>query len=244
MTNPSRSHRVVRIFWSCHSFMEPLIATRTLYCPLPTGNGDDESTEVPGGMTRVSDPCLPGITRPPNNGYDPDMNREERIVWARSKAAESAPERARKQAEEEAERSARIASMGHADANRAAHELATDKSVPWMGPVSTPHEWSIAVEAARAVSIEAARLEQTITYGELRVASYEATGMKVGHNQFAELAMSVNRTGDGCLLSSIIVTVDSGEPGAGFLPFAHRQGFDQPIRSLQRHVYEHFGSDE
>ncbi len=172
------------------------------------------------------------------------MNREERIVWARRKAAESAPERARQRAEEEAERSARIASMGHAQANRASHELAIDKSVPWMGPVSTPHEWSLAVDAARAVSIQAARLNRTITYGELRVAAFEATRMKVGHNQFAELAMSVNKPSDGCLLSSIIVTAHSGEPGAGFLPFARRQGFDQPVATMQRRVFEHFGPVE
>lgn len=113
-----------------------------------------------------------------------------------------------------------------------------------MGPVSTPHEWALGVDAARAVSIEAARLRRTITYGELRVAAYEATGMKVGHNQFAELAISINRPGDGCLLSSIIVKADTGKPGAGFLPFARRQGFDQPVATMQRHVFEYFGSDE
>ncbi len=134
--------------------------------------------------------------------------------------------------------------MGHAHANRASHKLATGKSIPWMGPVSTPHEWSPEVDAARAVSIEAARHSRTITYSELGVAAYEVTGMKVGHNQFAELAMSVDMPSDGRLLSSIIVTVDSGEPGAGFLPFARSRGFDQPARTMQRHVFEHFGSNE
>ncbi len=39
------------------------------------------------------------------------MNREERIAWARRKAAATAPELAHRRVEEEAERSTRIASM-------------------------------------------------------------------------------------------------------------------------------------
>ncbi len=130
--------------------------------------------------------------------------------------------------------------MGHDAANRAAHQLAVDESIPWMGPVSKPHEWSLAVDAARAVTIEAARRRRKITYGELRVAAYETTGMKVGHNQFAELAMSINRPGDGCLLSSIIVTADTGEPGGGFLPYARSLGFDAPLATPQRQAMDRF----
>jgi hypothetical protein len=65
--------------------------------------------------------------------------------------------------------------------------------------------------------------------------------MKVGHNQFAELAMSINDKADGCLLSSIIVKADTGEPGEGFLPFARRSGFDAPVATLQRQAFDHFG---
>ena len=168
------------------------------------------------------------------------MNREERIAWAKQKAAETAPERARQREQEELERSERIAAMGSDEANRAAYDLSRDTSIPWIGPVATPHEWTRAVAAARAVTIEAARHRQTITYGELRIASFEVTGMKVGHNQFAELAMTINDKADGCLLSSIIVKADTGEPGAGFLPFARRSGFDYPVETLQRQVFEHF----
>ena len=64
--------------------------------------------------------------------------------------------------------------------------------------------------------------------------------MKVGHNSYAELAMSINDKADGCLLSSIIVTADTGEPGAGFLPFARRSGFDVPVETLQRQVFDRF----
>lgn len=170
------------------------------------------------------------------------MNREERIVKAKQMAAESAPERARQREREEAERSARIASMGPAEANRAAYVLHTDASIPWLGAVGTPYEWSQAVAAARDVTIEAARRRQTITYGELRVAAYEATGMKVGHNQYAELSMNINDPSDDCLLSSIIVKADTGEPGAGLYPFARRSGFDAPLPTLQRQVWDYFAT--
>ena len=172
------------------------------------------------------------------------MNREERIAWAKQKAAEAAPERARQRQLDEFERLIRIATMGRSEANRVAYSLNQDPSIPWLGSVSTPYEWSQAVSAARAVAIEAARRGKTITYGELRIAAYEATGMKVGHSQYAELAMSINERSDGCLLSSIIVKADTGKPGAGLLPFARSQGFDQPLESLQRHVFEHFDSSQ
>jgi hypothetical protein len=171
------------------------------------------------------------------------MNHEERIAWAKRKAAETAPERARQRERDEAERSERIASMGSEEANRAAHDLSSNTSIPWMGPVATPAEWTQAVAAARAVTIEAARHQRTITFGELRVAAYEATNMKVGHNSYAELAMSINDKADSCLLSSIIVRADTGKPGAGFLPFARRSGFDAPVTTLQRQAYDHFSDD-
>jgi len=171
------------------------------------------------------------------------MNREERIAWAKQEALKSSPERARQREVEQSERSARIAAMGAGAANREAYRLSQDSSIPWMGPVATPDVWSTAVAAARAVAIEAARHRRTITYGELRIAAFEATGMKVGHNQFAELAMSLNVKSDGCLLSAIIVRADTRGPGDGFVPYARSQGFDQPLASLQRQVFGHFSAD-
>jgi hypothetical protein len=142
--------------------------------------------------------------------YDLSMNREERIAWARREAAEEAPERARQKQQNAGERSQRVVSMGSTKANWMADLLSQDDSIPWLGPVSQPYEWTQAVEAAREVTIEAARHSRTETYGELRIAAYKATDMKVGHNQFAELAMSANRPGDKCLLSAIIVVF--GDP--------------------------------
>ncbi len=59
-----------------------------------------------------------GASRPFPTSYDQLMNREERIAWAKRKAAETAPERARQREKDAAERSARIASMGSGEATR------------------------------------------------------------------------------------------------------------------------------
>ncbi len=169
------------------------------------------------------------------------MNREERIAWARKKAAESAPVRAEEQAKQDAANAADILALGTDAASRAAQEIDRDDSIAWLGSVAMPQQWAQAVAAARQVAITAAQAGRTITYGELRVAAYRATGMKVGYSTYAQLAMSVNDKRDGCLLSAIIVQKDTGMPGDGFVPYARREGFDEPVAALQRRVYEHFG---
>jgi hypothetical protein len=58
---------------------------------------------------------------------------------------------------------------------------------------------------------------------------------------FATLMKAVNHESDGVLLSSIIVHQDDGKPGEGFLPYAKALGFDLPLETLQRQVWEHFG---
>lgn len=65
--------------------------------------------------------------------------------------------------------------------------------------------------------------------------------MKVGHNQYAQLVMDPNRPEDGYLLSAIVVRADDGRPGDGFLPHARSMGFDAPIPTLQRRVWDTFG---
>ena len=57
---------------------------------------------------------------------------------------------------------------------------------------------------------------------------------------FADLVVSVHKKSDGVLLSSIIVHQDDGKPGDGFLPYARELGFDAPVATLQRRVFEHF----
>lgn len=72
-------------------------------------------------------------------------------------------------------------------------------------------------------------------------AIFDELRLLVGHSMFAELVVAVNEKSDGVLLPSIIVHQDDGKPGEGFLPYAKDMGFDQPLETLQRQVYEHFG---
>jgi hypothetical protein len=151
-------------------------------------------------------------------------------------------QRAQERAADEQQRLDRIRDLSPTEAGRTASSINFDTSIKALGSVSTPHEWDVAVAAARTVTIDAAARGETITYGELRVAAYEATRMKVGHNSFANLAMETNRKGDGCLLSSIIVRAEDGMPGEGFLPYARSLGFTESLSALQANVFDHFSS--
>lgn len=172
------------------------------------------------------------------------MTRETRIAEARRRAEETSKERAAARAAADSDRIDKIRELSTEDAASTAADINFDPTIKALGSIATPHEWTIAVDAARQVTIDAARRGQTITYGELRVAAYEATGMKVGHNSFANLAMESNRKSDRCLLSSIIVRAEDGMPGDGFLPYARSQGFIEPLITIQRHVFEHFSSPQ
>lgn len=168
------------------------------------------------------------------------MGREERIQEARRRAAADAPERhGRIAAESEALRQ-KTAAIGADDAQRLVTRAERDPEARFLGPDKTPAEWSLAVDVARDVAIEAAKRGQTITYGEIKFAVWQQLDMLVGYSMFANLVMSVNRKTDGVLLSSIIVHKDDGKPGAGFRPYAISQGFDEPIETSQRHVFENF----
>jgi hypothetical protein len=172
------------------------------------------------------------------------MTRESRIAEARRRAQQTSQERAAERASADAERIDKIRELSTEDAASTAADINFDPSIKALGPIATPHEWIVAVETARQVTIDAACRSQTITYGELRVAAYEATGMKVGHNSFANLAMETNRKTDECLLSSIIVRAATGTPGDGFLPYARSQGFDGTVTSIQGQVFSHFSGIE
>jgi hypothetical protein len=169
------------------------------------------------------------------------MNREERIEKARQMAAENAPGR-----EVDAQKRAnrlhqRLSDVGAAQAQR--HVTAAEQSddAVYLGPVKTPKEWDQAVELARLVTISRAKRHDKITYAEIKWAIYDELRMLVDHSMFANLVIGVNHEPDGVLLSSIIVHQDDGKPGEGFLPYAKGLGFDLPLETLQRQVYEHFG---
>jgi hypothetical protein len=156
-------------------------------------------------------------------------------------AVENAPGReaeAYKQANRIAQR---LSNVGASQAQR--HVTAAEQSgnAVYVGPVKTPREWDRAVELARLVTITRAKRHDTITYGEIKWAIYDELRMLVGHSMFATLMEAANHGSDGVLLSSIIVHQDDGKPGEGFLPYAREMGFDLPLETLQRQVYEHFG---
>lgn len=111
----------------------------------------------------------------------------------------------------------------------------------YLGPVATRHEWKEALNAARAVVIESARRRETIAYAELQLAAIEATGLQIGYSMYGTFCMELNHPGrDSCLLSSIVVGSDTGEPGSGLLPFAESIGFDKPLAEMQEDVYRRF----
>lgn len=173
------------------------------------------------------------------------MSRESRIERARRMAAETSAERALQREEEARERAARIAAMPIDEVANRVRQADSTSGAPYLGPLSTPVEWKAALVAARDVVIERAKRGETLTYGEIKVAAYEATGHLIGYSMYGEFCMQLNRPGDhGCLISSIIVQSDTGEPGPGLIPFAQEIGYPDSVKTLQRQVFEHFGTQD
>ena len=91
--------------------------------------------------------------------------------------------------------------------------------------------------------IETARRRETLTYAELQIAAVRASGKQIGYSMYGTFCMELNHPGqDGCLISSIVVGSDTGEPGPGLLPFAESIGFKKPLEELQEDVYRTFGA--
>ena len=175
-------------------------------------------------------------------GENQGVNREERIARARRMAAENAPQREAKAHQQASRIAQRLANVGASQAQRHVTTAEQSGNAEYLGPVKTPKEWETAVEIARSVTITRAKRRDTITYGEIKWAIYDELRMLVGHSMFADLVAAVNEKSDGVLLSAIIVHQDDGRPGDGFLPFAREMGFDASLETLQRQVYEHFGT--
>lgn len=171
---------------------------------------------------------------------NPLVKREDRIREARRRAAERAVERAAEARSKAARVHGEVTSLGSEAAQRRVSAAEQSGEFDYLGPIKTPHDWGTAVDIAREIAIEAARRRSTITYGEVKLAIHEMLGKLVGWSMFAELAMSVNKESDGVLLSSIIVHKDDGMPGDGFRPYAASMGFDEPLPTLQRRVFDHF----
>gem|GEM_PF-318625 len=172
------------------------------------------------------------------------VNREERIAYARKLAGASAERLSAEREAEAAERARRLSSLPTEEAKRHVARISYDSSVGAMGPVKTPAEWAKAREAIRAAVIASARAGHTITYEAIELVAHEVTGLKLSYRMVGRMCMEINRGGDGCLLSSIIVRSDTGRPGQGFEPFAHEQGFLDPVGVQQQAVFRRFGSGD
>jgi hypothetical protein len=175
-----------------------------------------------------TDPPLEPIEEPA------DLRRERRIAEARRLGAERRPQR---EAELRAKRERlrrEIASIHPDEAQRLISIAEQDMDARYLGPIANPYEWRRAADVAREVAIAAARDRSTITYGEIKLAVFRATGWLVGYSMFGSLVMETNRKDDGVPLSSIVVKKDSGVPGSGFADYVRGQGFDAPLETQQR----------
>jgi hypothetical protein len=77
-------------------------------------------------------------------------------------------------------------------------------------------------------------------YEAIELVAHEVTGLKLSYRMVGRMCVEVNRGGDGCLLSAIIVRSDTGRPGHGFEPFAKEQGFTDPLGAQQQAVFKRF----
>ncbi len=130
----------------------------------------------------------------------------------------------------------RLSQVGASQAQR--HVAAAEQSgdAVRLAPNESPQQWEKAVELARLVTIARAKRRDTITYGELQWAIYDEMRMLVDGADSSDLAKAIDQKSDGVLLSSIIVNEDDDQ----FLPYASSMGFDEPVDTLQRQVYEQF----
>ena len=169
------------------------------------------------------------------------VNREERIEKARRMAAERAPQPGAL-AQQRASRIAhRLSDVGASQAQRNVTAAEQSDNAAYLGPVKTPQDWERAVELARLVTIIRAKRHDTITYGEIKWAIFDELRMLVDPAAFDDLLHSISREPDGVLLASVIVDSDTGKPSDDYLLAAMEMGFDLPLETLQRQVYEHFG---
>ena len=168
------------------------------------------------------------------------MNREERIAKAREMAAKNAPTGEARTQQQASRIAQRLAGVGASQAQR--HVTAAEQSgtAEYLGPVDTPQEWERAVELARAVAITRATRHDTITYGEIKWAIYDELRMLVDLAAFDGLLLAIGHESDGGPLAAIIVDPDTGKPTDDYLLAVMELGFDEPVETLQRRVYEQF----
>lgn len=168
------------------------------------------------------------------------VNREERIAKARQMAAAKAPPPAAVAQKRAARIHQRLSDIGAAQAQRHVAAASQAVNVTYLEPTKTPGAWEQAVELARLVTIRRGKRRDTITYGEVQWVILDELELLVDPSMFVDLVKSLDSTDDGVLLSSIIVNQTDGKPRDEFLPYAEEKGFDSPLETLQRQVYDHF----
>jgi hypothetical protein len=91
----------------------------------------------------------------------------------------------------------------------------------------TPVAWAAAKEEARAAMIEAARVEDVITYGQLvakiKAIHFEPHDFKLFH-LLGQVSSAESRDGRG-MLTAVVVTAEDNLPGQGFFNLAKDLGF-------------------
>ena len=166
--------------------------------------------------------------------------REERIAKAKKVAAERGPELRDRHEAEQASAAGRVSRLRQSELRDRVRMLEGDLQTQYIGPKETPVEWAKALRACRDYVIDAVRRGQLVTYNELRLLTYEVTGLLLGFSLYAQMCEQINKDSDECLLSSWVVTQETKRPGEGFFEFARSRGFDLPLETLQRQVREHF----
>ena len=134
----------------------------------------------------------------------------------------------------------RLANVGASQAQRHVDAAQRTGTARYLDPETSPQAWDRAVGLARLVTIARAKRRDTITSGEIRWLIYTDLRMLLDDAVFIALAHAVRSEPDPALLGSIIVDPDSGTPTDDFLLEAMEQGFEHPLETLQRQVYEHF----
>lgn len=173
---------------------------------------------------------------------DKARTREERIAYGKRVAAENRDEIQARTEKSKAEAVGRVRELAGDELRKRADELKSVEGVEFIGPEKSKREWIEARAACRQYVIDAVREDRLVFYDELRVLTYEVTGMTLGHSMFPRMCEEINdKKADGCLLSSFVVRKDDGQPGEGFYTFARSQGFDAPLETLQDQVREKFG---
>ena len=166
--------------------------------------------------------------------------REERIAKAKKVAAERGPELRDRHEAERASAAGRVSRLRKSELRDRVRMLEGDRQGQFIGPVQNPVSWENARRACRDYVIDAVRRGDRVVYDELRILTYEVTGLLLGHAMFARMCEEINEDSDQCLLSSWVVTQETRTPGAGFFAYARSQGYDLPLETLQRQAREYF----